>query len=251
MSDRLTITFCGCSHTGLVRAENQDAYGKFPKDSKDLMAPLGQLFVVADGMGGHQGGQEASQMAVRIIQQVYASATDLSIPERLKNAFKAANDQILQHAHRNPQLQGMGTTCTALVLKDRQAYLAHVGDSRAYLINHAGIKQLTQDHSYVAEMQRQGILTAQEAKSHPQRSVLNRALGVKPTEDIDLIEGIMVEPDDHFLLCSDGLSTVSEKELYEVVMSNPPEAACNKLVQLANEMGGGDNVTNQIIRIEG
>jgi protein phosphatase len=215
------------------------------------MTPHGQLFVVADGMGGHQGGQEASQMAVRIILQVYASGTEAAIPDRLKGAFEAANDQILQHARRNPQLQGMGTTCTALVLQDRQAYLAHVGDSRAYLINHEGIKQLTQDHSYVAEMQRQGILTDQEAKSHPQRSVLNRALGVKPSEDIDLIDGMTVAAEDHFLLCSDGLSTVSDKKLLEVVTSNPPEAACNKLVQLANDMGGGDNVTSQIIRIEG
>ncbi len=249
MSVQLKIRSCGRSDIGLVRTENQDAWGKFPQDNDDLTTPHGVLFIVADGMGGHQGGREASQMAVRLISQVYFSQSEDSLPSRLKHAFEVANEQILQHAGRNPQLQGMGTTCTALVLQANHAFIAHVGDSRAYRINDHEVTQLTQDHSYVAEMQRQGILTDEEAKGHPQRSVLNRALGAKPKEEVDLVDGILMKCGDRFVICSDGLAKVTDDELKSIVMSKEPENACQALVDLANERGGSDNVTIQIITV--
>jgi protein phosphatase len=249
MPAELIIQFHQISDVGLVRSENQDSFGKFPEESSDLNGPDGLLFIVADGMGGHRGGQQASQMAVQTIAKSYFSNPSAEIATRLREAFDEANLKIFQFAQEHPEFQGMGTTCTALALKNDKGYIAHVGDSRAYRITHSEIKQLTSDHSQVAEMQRQGILTEKEARDHPQRNLLNRALGVKPTIEVDLINDITIAQDDHYLLCSDGLGKVDPQKLKQTVLSNMPEKACQKLVKLANEKGGEDNVTVQVIRV--
>ncbi len=245
---KLAIEFAGASHRGRVRQQNQDDYGKFPEDNHDLDHPDGQLLVVADGMGGHLGGQEASRLAVETLQQVVFSDHADDFRERLERAFHAANQAILEKASRNPNLQGMGTTCTALLLHGSQATLAHVGDSRAYLINESGLQRLTQDHSHVAEMQRQGILTERQARVHPHGSVLTRALGILPSVQVD-IRDMPVQVGDAFLLCSDRLLDVPEDTLQEVTLSQPPEEACSILVSLANQAGGEDNVTVLIAHI--
>jgi hypothetical protein len=165
MNKKLIISYGHATHQGLKRADNQDAFGKFPPDSLALSLPKGQLFIVADGMGGHANGKEASAMAVQIVQQVYFADPNENIPDSLRAAVEAANEKIHQRATSKLEFRGMGTTCTALVLKDDRAYIAHVGDSRAYRISKSKIEQLTQDHSKVAEMQRLGILT--ESLSRP------------------------------------------------------------------------------------
>ena len=249
MKAELMITFSQLSDVGLLRSENQDSCGKFPPDSNDLYSPQGLLFVIADGMGGHRGGQQASHMAVTNISRFYLENKEMEIPQRLFQAFQETNLKIHQFAQSNAEFQGMGTTCTCLALKNDRAYIAHVGDSRAYRIHRPAIEQLTHDHSQVAELLRQGILTEKEARQHPQRNLLNRALGARPAIDADSFE-LTVSPGDHFLLCSDGLTRIEDETLKEVVLTNTPDKACQKLVQLANEMGGEDNVTVQVIRVD-
>lgn len=251
MRRNLSFEFASRSDVGLKRSQNQDACGKFPPVNSDLYSEMGQLFVVADGLGGHRGGQEASRMAVDIVQQYFFSNPAESIVQGLKQALEVANQRIYERAASNPELKGMGTTCTALVLYKDQAFIAHVGDSRVYRIHRQKIEQLTQDHSQIAELQREGVLTPEQARVHPQRSILNRALGVQPIVEVDLIENLTLHPDDYFILCTDGLAKVEMEEIKNLILTNPLIQACDKLIQLANDRGGEDNVTVQIIRITG
>jgi len=250
MNKGLIITYGNATHQGLKRADNQDALGKFPPDSLALSLPKGLLFIVADGMGGHANGKEASAMAVHAVQQVYFSDPHENISDRLARAFEAANERIYQRATSTIEFRGMGTTCTALVLQDDRAYIAHVGDSRAYRLTKSKIEQLTQDHSKVAEMQRLGILTESEAKSHPEKSHLYRALGIAPTVKADLVAEFPVRPDERFLLCTDGLAKIAAHEIKQIVLANSPPEACDKLIQLANARGGSDNSTAQVIWVQ-
>lgn len=247
MIQQASLTYGHATHIGLRRAENQDAHGKFPQAHLDLTGPGGQLFVVADGMGGHQGGREASRMAVQLLADVFFSDASDNVPGRLQRAFAAANRQIYQRGTCEPELFGMGTTCTALALRGDQGWIGHVGDSRAYRIHRTGIEQLTHDHTRVAEMVRRHLLTRDEAARHPHRHLLSRALGVRPTVEVDLFALPPLQPGDHFLLCSDGLSRVTDQELHALLLAYPPQAACDRLVQTANERGGQDNITVQVI----
>ncbi len=245
-----TITIGSKTDIGMVRGENQDALGKFPPDNLDLSSPKGQLFVIADGMGGHAGGSEASKLAVQTIGQTYLSFNAL-IPEILRQAFKNANKAIYNFSINNPQFIGMGTTCIALVLQDSSASVAHIGDSRLYRITKNKIEQLTNDHSKVAEMVRRGIITSDEARSHPERSMLYRAMGVRADIEYDVMNGIELGSDEYFLMCTDGLTGyVEPNELQEIVLSHPPQGACDMLVELANRRGGHDNITVQIIHVK-
>lgn len=250
MPKNLSFTFGRATHIGLSRSENQDSYGKFPRDDDRLNAQPGQLFVVADGMGGHNAGQVASQLAVEKISEVFLSNLAEDISFILTTAFIKANSEIQHKAANNPNFEGMGTTCSALALTEDMAYIAHVGDSRIYRINRNEIKQLTEDHSHVGEMQRLGVLTKEEAENHPNRSYLTRALGAKPDIEVDVYENIKFNSGDYFLLCSDGLVKVEEKEMQRIVLSRPPRKACKKLIQMANARDGHDNVTVMIVKIE-
>ena len=248
---KLSLTIGYNSDVGIVRTENQDCYGKFPEDSDDLRSPMGQLFIVADGMGGHSGGQQASQLAVDAVQRVYFSDSGHDLLSRLKTAFEVANREIYDHSAQKPELRGMGTTCTALALQHNRGYIAHVGDSRVYRINRRKIEQLTSDHSKVAELMREGVLTEKQAKTHPQRSILSRALGVDQSVEVDIIDEIALRPGDYYLLCTDGLAKVTDDEIKSIVLSNSVQDACEKLINVAIDRGGDDNVTVQVIRIEG
>jgi len=245
---RLTITYAGQSDVGMQRSENQDAFGKFPSDSNRLSSPKGQLFLLADGMGGHQRGREASDQAVKIIGEYVAESSD-PIPLNLKKGFQAANSAIYKIAQSSSDTNIMGTTCVALLLTEQSPYVAHVGDSRIYRVNEEGIEQLTEDHSQVAEMLREGIITEEEAEEHPSRSVLSRALGIKPNVEVDVRTDIPLEPGSHFVLCSDGLSKVPRETIKEVVLTRTPSEACAELIRLANEAGGHDNITVQVIKV--
>jgi len=248
----LTIEFGYCSDIGRVRSENQDFFGKFPENTLSLSEPLGQLFVIADGMGGYTGGRKASELAVDTIHQVYASSPENDVAKNLGHAIERANEKIYEYGLNNPKYRQMGTTCSALVLKDLKGYIAHVGDSRIYRIGKRSVTQLTNDHSKVAEMERRGLLTPEEAKNHPERSQLYRACGVKPDIEIDIADNIDLGRREYFLMCTDGLHNhVEPDEMQSCVLTyGPREAAC-KLVELANERGGSDNITVLVIEVKG
>ncbi|GIW26019.1 Stp1/IreP family PP2C-type Ser/Thr phosphatase [Meiothermus sp.] len=239
-SDSLPMVFAAAlTDPGRKRALNEDAVAQ-------LLTPYGGIFIVADGMGGHRTGEVASQMAVSQIVEVLKRSEPS--PQGLLEAYEAANEAIYL-AGQKPESRGMGTTCTALWLDLPYALIAHVGDSRAYLLRDGELLQLTQDHSWVADRVRQGLLTEEEARNHRWRNVITNALGSFPGARVDLV-GLKVRPGDVFLLCSDGLSGVLEdKVLSEMILTNPPEPAVAKLIKLANDWGGPDNISAVVVTI--
>lgn len=242
------ITFGAYSDIGQVRTENQDAYGHYPQF--DRTGKDDQLFIVADGMGGHARGQEASQTAIEVVQRVYLGSKERSPVIRLKRAFESANQSILERSRNGEHPDRMGTTCTALAFVEGLMYLAHVGDSRAYRITQERVEKLSHDHTVVEELRRKGIITNEEAQGHPRRNALIRAVGVEESIEIDVVELGSPQPGEYYVLCSDGLAEVSEGEIQRAVLDSTPQEACETLVQIANERGGRDNVTVLVIRID-
>jgi PPM family protein phosphatase len=246
------IIFGNYSDIGMVRTENQDSYGAFPDGNGERMPAKGQLFVIADGMGGHRGGKQASSIAVRTIDEIYFSSPEEDVKESLLHAVKEANTRINEYTVNHPDLIGMGTTCIAMAVTPRGGYIAHVGDSRVYHVTRKSIKQLTKDHSKVAEMERRGLITADEARHHPERSQLYRALGTRTTVEVDIIDEIDLEDNEYFVMCTDGLfNHVEKEEIQEIVLSRQPQEAAQALVRLANQRGGQDNITVQVIQVSG
>ena len=227
------------SETGLVRKGNEDSYL--------VQEPL---FVVADGMGGHIAGDVASSTAVEVITNE-AGQADATNPETLAQIVRHANARIFERAEEDNSLHGMGTTCTLLMLDDGRAHIAHVGDSRAYLLRNDHFDQVTEDHTLVARMVREGRLSEEEAHRHPQRSVITRALGVDDEVDVD-VSTVNLEDGDRVLLCSDGLSSmVPDKAIAEVLAAEAdPQSAADRLVDLALDAGGEDNVTVVVLYVE-
>ncbi len=232
------------SDVGKKRIHNEDYFGFFTT-SGEILA------VVADGMGGHASGEIASRMAVEVIHEIYSKErADTGVLEALKLAFRGANFTILQKSLEHDEFNGMGTTATALVLEDHQAFVGHMGDSRAYLFRDSTVSQLTKDHSLVERMVDQGLINREEANRHPQKNVIYKTLGVNKDGEVDLLGPIPIMINDIFLLCSDGLTNlVNDQELLEVATKEPPQRACETLIQLANQRGGNDNITVQILKM--
>ncbi len=232
------------SDVGRRRAANEDRYA--------LAADLG-LYVVADGMGGHTAGQVAAELAAQAAVDALRTLVDASasLAEKLRYAVAAANREIFSTARAKPDLAGMGTTLVALLAGENRVALAHVGDSRAYLIRGRRIRQLTHDHSLVAELVRRREITARAARGHPHRHVLTRALGVRRSVEPDLAE-LTPNVNDTFVLCSDGLTGhVGDEEIAETVLAAPDlETACDRLVSTANARGGEDNITALLVRCD-
>jgi len=237
------IEIASLTDIGLKRSTNQDAMGVFTR------ADGSRLVVVADGMGGHQGGEIASQLALDVIGADFVQSTGPPT-EILRDAFQDANLRIRARAQAEPHLMGMGTTGVALWLgADARVWVAHVGDSRAYRFRYGSLDALTQDHSVVGEMLRRGLLSPAEAEVHPRRNELMRSIGSVEEMELDLTE-VAAEPGDQFLLCSDGLcGVVEEAEIVSVLLRESPQGAVRRLVDLANARGGPDNVTVQIAAI--
>lgn len=228
---------------GSVRAVNEDTY---------FVPAPGELYCcVADGMGGAQAGEVASATAVEVFS---AYMRDFLPPphERLRRAVAAANKAIYEKALSDPSMAGMGTTITALLLDGNEMHIAHVGDSRAYLLRNRALMKVTTDHTLVEEMVLKGVITVREARTHPRRNIITRALGTAENVEIDLLR-IHVEPTDVFLLCSDGLSSyVGEHAILEVLNSRLKwENKAAALVGKALDAGGHDNVTVLIVTLEG
>lgn len=237
------------SDMGLKRRENQDACG-FWRDT----VSGDHLLLVADGMGGAACGSAASQMAVKVIQEHFfdPALQQVAINDRLALAFTHANHIIHHQSETTAGCEGMGTTCVAAALAGRYAFLAHVGDSRIYLVREQRIIRLTRDHSLVQRMLDDGLIDEDEAAAHPQRNVLQRAIGPR-AEVIPEVRPEPVEllPGDVLVLCTDGLyGQMRDEELFQIVRHNEPQAACDALVSLANERGGPDNITVAICLVE-
>jgi PPM family protein phosphatase len=216
------------------------------EDSSFARAPL---FVVADGMGGAQAGEVASRLAVDTFAQ--GLPDDGGAEERLATRVREANGVIYERAHSEQDLAGMGTTLTAAYLEDTHVAIAHVGDSRAYLFRDGTLKRLTQDHSLVDELVREGKLTEEQAAEHPQRSIITRALGPEATVAVDTWR-YPVRADDVLLLCSDGLtSMISEQRITQILGESPSlESSADHLIDAANAAGGRDNITVVLFRVE-
>lgn len=238
------------SDTGCQRDVNEDYLQYVKPSDADLVARKGVLGMVADGMGGHAAGEVASKLAADVISRLYYRH-DGEPALALQQAFEEANHVIYKTARQNRHLQGMGTTCTALVLRHDMAYVAHVGDSRLYLLRDGVLRLMTEDHSFVRQMVKAGLITAEEARSHPAKHVITRALGAGPIIEVAVGKAPWpVREGDLFILCSDGLyDLVGEAELQHILLAQPTAAGCERLIALARERGGYDNISVGLLRI--
>lgn len=221
---------------GRVREQNEDSYGY-----------KNQLFVVADGMGGHQAGEIASAIAVTTILSM---DFENQIETELEQAILKANDAILQEVAQHPEWSGMGTTVAAMVIRDQTVYIAHVGDSRIYHFTDGRLVQLTKDHSLVAELVKNGEISENEAKFHPQRNILTQALGSRGEVKIEF-QSLPLKAGEKFLLCSDGLSNVVDEPTMAAILqiNEEPQVLAEKLVACANDNGGSDNITVIVVEV--
>jgi PPM family protein phosphatase len=234
---------------GRKRAQNQDNLATHPD--------IG-LFMVADGMGGHRGGETASAMAVQIVPQEVRKlleAPGADPRQILTQAIQAANRGIYERAYNEPQLQGMGTTCTVLLFKGNLLTIGHVGDSRCYFIRPDTIWQATRDHSLVQEKLRAGLITREEVKTDRMKNVITRSVGFEPEVNVEIYE-MSVRKGDTFLLCSDGLSgMIEDSEILSVMQEHwftyrDPHDAVAGLISAANDHGGEDNVTAIAVEVQ-
>jgi serine/threonine protein phosphatase PrpC len=238
------IQTAGKSHIGRVRTVNQDAIAELRQGEPPL-----HVLVVADGMGGHRGGEVASQMAVEALLETLRAGAKAPA-EDLRLGFQAANRRVHAAGREDPALFGMGTTLVCLLFdaQDR-AWIAHVGDSRAYRLRGDRLEPLTADHSVVGELVRRGRIDEEEARHHPQRNELLRAIGTQEEVEVDVRE-VESLPGDRFLLCSDGLSSLVEDAEIAALLADVPLAdAVDALVERANERGGFDNVSVQVAEV--
>jgi len=252
----LQIASGGATDVGMVRTNNEDCF---------RIVPSLELFVLADGMGGEAHGEVASALAVETVVKhcleglenptapLVGDARPGLTPKscRLMSALHLANQRVFQSAAEHPEQRGMGATLTAAWIDELNLSIAHVGDSRMYLLRTGVLQQLTSDHSLVAEQVRRGILTASEAEASTMQNVLLRALGTQPEVEVD-VEQVGLFPNDVLLLCSDGLTRMAtEPEIAGALQSEPdPQKAAEKLIRLANEGGGVDNITAVVVALK-
>ena len=231
---------------GQLRSSNQDYCDELSDPANGR-----RMLIVADGMGGHRGGEIASRMAVEAVAEVFAAGGS-DTRQLLQRAFEAANLRVHKAAREDVELSGMGTTGVSLLFETGgRGWVAHVGDSRAYRLRGNRFEQLTEDHSVVGALIRLGHISVEEARLHPQRNEILRAIGTNENVEVQ-VSALEPQPGDRYLLCSDGLSgLVSDDEIGEVVGRETPQDAVRSLVEMANLEGGSDNITVQIVAIPG
>jgi protein phosphatase len=247
---------CGATDVGRRRETNEDQY---------LVDPAIGVYAVADGMGGHAAGEVASQLAIETLsaalrrdgwpdttsegsEQERKTRTALSIRQAIAEANRKICEAVVDHA----EWKGMGTTLVALAISGTSAIIGHVGDSRAYLVRAGQLSRLTSDHSWVNEQVKLGLLSPEDAQRHPWRNIVTRALGNRTEVDVDLLEQ-PIEPNDLFLLCSDGLNTMLRDGEIRTILekhADNPEDACTELIAAANARGGEDNITVVVLQAE-
>lgn len=236
--------FTGLTDPGLIRTVNQDDYH---------IDPDGRFFIVADGMGGHAGGQEASKLATEAIQAHLDEhwQSQVASEELIEQAFYKANQSILQDQQNHPERPDMGTTAVVFMFRQGQSWCAHVGDSRLYRLRSSKLEQITEDHTWVARAMKAGDLTPEQARTHQWRHVLSQCLGRKDLQQVD-VQMMDVQPGDRLLLCTDGLT----EELSDTLISSyiqprlDGEEAAAMLIESAKEKGGRDNITVVIVEVD-
>ena len=249
--DAGTLTIAAASDVGLRRSGNEDSHVLWVGEPGRERETLGALLVMADGMGGANAGEVASQLAAAAVLETYRSLAADGPAAALEAAIARANAVVYEQACQNPGQRGMGTTCTAVAIRGDRLWLAHVGDSRAILVRGESFRRLTHDHSLVAEMVERGHLTPEEAQTDSRRNQLTRCVGALPEVVAEVMElGEPLVPGDTVVLCSDGLhGLVTEGEIAMIAGDRAPGEACDELIALANERGGPDNITVLIARV--
>jgi serine/threonine protein phosphatase PrpC len=243
---KMDIHFIAKTDVGKVRNANEDYF------LSEKIAANEFLFIIADGMGGHQAGDVASRLASETFADSYKNLRkkNTAIFESMELAIRKANAVVFEKAAADIKKRGMGTTFSAMLIADMKAFIAHVGDSRIYLIRKSKIKKLTTDHSFVEKLVEEGRISPEEARDHPQKNVLYMSLGARENISPEMQKSLVLEDGDALIMCSDGLSNmVTDDELTRIVMDYFPEDAANALVKLANVNGGADNITLQIVRL--
>ncbi|MCI9278998.1 Stp1/IreP family PP2C-type Ser/Thr phosphatase [bacterium D16-50] len=229
---------------GRKRKVNQD----FVYSSERFVGPLPNLFLVADGMGGHNAGDYASRLAVETIVERSSGSLETNPLRVLDEAVQSANGLVRKRAQETPELQGMGTTVVAAVIDGRELYVANVGDSRLYIVNSGEIRQITKDHSWVEEMVRRGGIGKAEARNHPDKNIITRAVGAEETVRIDFFQ-VLLQEGDVILMCTDGLTNMLEDEEIRMTLDGARDIVekAQGLVRAANERGGRDNISVVLI----
>jgi len=240
----LSIQSFAESDKGLVRSENEDSLLLYIPEDKAILEQKGILAIVADGVGGAAAGKLASETAVEVIKESYYKDSQ---NHSLQDSLRIANLEIYVAAQKDQRYRGMATTCTALVIKGKEGFISHVGDSRAYLFRRGKLTQITEDHTLVGKLLKDGVISLQEALNHPQRNVILKALGSSSNVEPDTYQ-IRLEKGDCVLLCSDGLhGLVTDTEITNILENNPVEESGKELINLAKERGGTDNITVLIL----
>jgi len=240
----LQLNIGNYSDVGKTREINEDYFGSFS-------GRFGSLLLVCDGMGGHNGGEIASRIAVETISCHFEKLNDsYNIPVEINASLEAANTSIILKAKEDPELTNMGSTVVLVLVNNGLAYYTSLGDSRIYKIRDGVLQQITKDNSLVQQMVDSNIITKDEAKIHPKKNVITKALGSNDELAPDIYEPFELQANDKLILCSDGLTAhVDVEEIFQFVENNPPQEAAQKLVELANERGGTDNITVQIAAV--
>ena len=249
---RIRVITAAATDVGRRRSGNEDSYASWAAES-DAAAHAGDhLMVVCDGMGGSNAGEVASRMAADTVVREFTAAPPEDTGEALKHAIQVANQEIWEHSRSQQDLNGMGTTCTAVALKGDQVLVAHVGDSRAYLVRAHRARQITSDQSLVAQLVARNQLSPEEARSDPRRNVVTRSVGVGPEVEVDVVPmGEALKNGDTLVVCSDGLhGQMSDDEIAGFAMNESLPEACSDLIELANARGGPDNITVAMLRAE-
>ena len=244
------MKFAAETDRGLVREINEDSYNVIAGGADTPYA-----FIIADGMGGHNCGEIASRAAVEYISNSIAQDSRRFLPAEkceaeLRKLVEDTNSAVYQKSLERPETNGMGTTLTMAVIVDTSIAVAHVGDSRLYLIRAGNIQQMTEDHSYIEALVKNGTITRKEAEHHPRKNIITRAVGCLPELEVDILS-LTVEKNDIFILCTDGLTNMlGEGEIAEKVRNSEPDVACSQLIEAAKKQGGEDNITVIVIKCE-
>ncbi len=252
MRIRPDVELANSSDAGCEREVNEDFFLYCEPDDDTDFAHRGRLLVVTDGMGGQSGGEVASRLAAEVVRDTFLASEEKDPRQILIEGFTRAHRAILCMAEEEPELKSMGTTCCAAILRKKKLYYGHTGDSRIYLLRNGAAEQLTEDHSLVAQMVREGLITVEQAKHHRRRNVIQQALGM----DSDAVSGdfpsapLELIANDVVLLCTDGLhGLVSGQEMVHALAGQSLSDACRELVALAKVRGGPDNITVQLLAV--
>jgi protein phosphatase len=242
----MDIKFFGKSDIGKTRRTNEDFFLSQKLNDREY------IFIVADGMGGHQAGDVASELGTNTFLREYKlrRSAGMDIREAMEESIYKANDSILQMAASDPRKSGMGTTFSACVVYDSFAHIIHVGDSRVYMVRDEHLSRMTRDQTFVEKMVEEGRISEEEAREHPQKNILYMSLGAQESFEPEARSDIEINDGDIFVICSDGLNNmISDDVILEYTLSYPPEEAVERLIEAANDMGGMDNITILIVEV--